>query len=79
LTGQTRFWTAAVVCLLGGLWVRLAVINSPAGQLDADEAVIGLMARRIAFGGERPVFFYGQAYLGTLEPFSAAVPRSSSG
>ncbi len=65
--------TATVALLLVGLWVRVAVILSPAGQLDADEAVVGLMARRIAFGGERPVFFYGQAYLGTLEPFTAAL------
>src|SRR5216110_1577490 len=55
-----------------GLLVRLAVIASPLGEIDADEAVVGLMARHIAFLGERPVFYWGQPYLGSLEAFSAA-------
>src|SRR5216110_1331008 len=55
-----------------GLLVRLAVIASPLGQIDGDEAVVGLMARHIAFLGDRPVFYYGQPYLGSLEAFSTA-------
>ncbi len=55
-----------------GLAMRLAVIASPLGEIDADEAVVGLMARHIAFLGERPVFYWGQPYLGSLEAFSAA-------
>jgi hypothetical protein len=58
--------------LLAALAVRLAVSWSPLGELDADEAVTGLMARHIALLGERPVFYWGQSYLGTLEQFSAA-------
>ena len=30
------------------------------------------MARHIAFLGERPVFYWGQPYLGSLEAFTAA-------
>jgi len=33
---------------------------------NADEAVVGLMARHI-LQGERPVFFYGQNYMGSLD------------
>src|ERR671938_597376 len=51
---------------------RAAVIASPLGEIDGDEAVVGLMARHIAFLGERPVFYYGQPYLGSLEAFSVA-------
>jgi hypothetical protein len=58
--------------LLVGLALRLAVVASPLGELDGDEAVVGLMARHIAFLGDRPVFYYGQPYLGSLESFSAA-------
>jgi hypothetical protein len=58
--------------LLVGLALRLAVVASPLGELDGDEAVVGLMARHIAFLGDRPVFYYGQPYLGSLEAFSAA-------
>ncbi len=38
---------------------------------NADEAVVALMARHILLG-ERPVFFYGQAYMGSLDAFLVA-------
>jgi hypothetical protein len=38
---------------------------------NADEAVVALMARHI-LQGEREVFFYGQAYLGTLDAWLIA-------
>jgi 4-amino-4-deoxy-L-arabinose transferase-like glycosyltransferase len=63
-------WLGGIV--LVGLALRLAIVASPLGELDGDEAVVGLMARHIAFLGERPVFYYGQPYLGSLEAFSAA-------
>src|SRR6266568_1936831 len=66
------FALGLAVALLVGLALRLAVIASPLGELDGDEAVVGLMARHIAFLGDRPVFYYGQPYLGSLEAFSAA-------
>ena len=58
----------AMACLL-----RLFIIVSPLGWLDADEAVVGLMARHI-LQGERPLFFWGpsQEYLGALEAYVAA-------
>jgi hypothetical protein len=65
-----KWWILAAVGL--GLLVRLSVLASPMGEIDADEAVVGLMARHIAFDGELPVFYYGQAYLGSLEAFTAA-------
>jgi 4-amino-4-deoxy-L-arabinose transferase-like glycosyltransferase len=55
-----------------GLALRIGVLASPLGEIDADEAVVGLMARHIAFVGERPVFYWGQPYLGSLEAFTAA-------
>jgi 4-amino-4-deoxy-L-arabinose transferase-like glycosyltransferase len=61
----------AALALLG-LALRLAVLASPLGELDGDEAVVGLMARHIALLGDRPVFYYGQPYLGSLEAFTAA-------
>src|SRR5215207_5965792 len=63
-------WLTALV--LVGLAFRLVILASPLGELDGDEAVVGLMARHIAYSGERPVFYYGQPYLGSLEAFSAA-------
>src|SRR5207302_2737734 len=66
------FHVGLVALLLVGLAARLAIIASPLGEIDGDEAVVGLMARHIAFLGERPVFYWGQPYLGSLEAFSAA-------
>lgn len=70
--GRRAFRWGLVAALGIGLILRLLIIASPLGELDADEAVVGLMARHIAFLGERPVFYWGQPYLGSLEAFSAA-------
>src|SRR5919197_4146967 len=70
--GPRAFRIGLAGLLLVGLAVRLAVIGSPLGEIDGDEAVVGLMARHIALLGERPVFYWGQPYLGSLEAFSAA-------
>jgi Dolichyl-phosphate-mannose-protein mannosyltransferase len=61
---------AAAVAI--GLALRLAILAGPLGEIDGDEAIVGLMARHIAFLGEYPVFYWGQPYLGSLEAFSAA-------
>lgn len=39
---------------------------------NGDEAIVALMARHI-LRGERPVFFYGQAYLGATDAWRGAV------
>ncbi len=38
---------------------------------NADESIVALMAKHI-LQGERPLFFYGQAYMGSLDAFLAA-------
>src|SRR3954451_22112671 len=70
--GPRAFPVGLLALLLVGLAFRLAIIASPLGEIDGDEAVVGLMARHIAFVGERPVFYWGQPYLGSLEAFTAA-------
>jgi len=45
------FAIGLTICLLVGLALRLAIIVSPLGEIDGDEAVVGLMARHIAFLG----------------------------
>ena len=41
--------------------------------IDSDEAIVGLMAQHIVAGGAVPTFYYGQHYMGSLEPLCAAV------
>ena len=39
---------------------------------NSDEAVVGLMAKHISQGA-RPVFFYGQVYMGSLDAYLIAI------
>jgi hypothetical protein len=57
-----------VGAFLVGVVLRIWVLRSPLRVLDSDEAVVGLMARRVAYHGETRAFFWGQGYGGTLEP-----------
>jgi hypothetical protein len=63
-----RRWLIVILTLAFVLRAAFALIfkwNNPSG----DEAVAGLMAKHIAEGRDFPVFFYGQAYFGALEPY----------
>jgi hypothetical protein len=39
---------------------------------NSDEGSMGLLARHIAYNGEWPIFYYGQAYMGPIEGYIAA-------
>ena len=47
--------------------VKAALLAADVFPFNADEAIVALMARHM-LRGEWPVFFYGQAYLGSLDP-----------
>ncbi|WP_207916499.1 glycosyltransferase family 39 protein [Micromonospora sp. KC723] len=65
---------ARVALLLGvvavGYRLVLTLLTIPAA--NSDEATFGLAALHIAAGRERPVFLYGQHYMGTVEAYLAA-------
>lgn len=63
--------TGLGLLLLLALIVRLTVLTQAEWIIDGDEAVVGVMAQDI-LRGERPVFFYGQVYLGALEAYLVA-------
>ncbi len=65
------FWLALSGILLLALSLKMALLWADVVVLDADEAIVGLMARHI-LQGERPVFFYGQAYMGSLDAWLVA-------
>jgi hypothetical protein len=62
--GRTVVFFAMV--LLAAAAVKVALISAEAFPFNADEAVVGLMARHI-LQGRWPTFFYGQAYMGSLD------------
>ena len=59
------------VILLCALLLRVLLLRADVVVFDSDEAVVGLMARHI-LQGARPVFFYGQAYMGSLDAWLVA-------
>ncbi|MFI2647284.1 DUF423 domain-containing protein [Micromonospora fulviviridis] len=62
----------ALLVGLGGVGYRLALLLADAPPTNSDEATMGLAALHIAGGEGFPVWFYGQAYMGTLEAYLAA-------
>lgn len=59
--------------VLIALLVRLDILIASNFVIDADEAIVGLMAKHISEGAPIPVFYYGQAYMGSLEAICAAL------
>jgi hypothetical protein len=59
----------AIVAL--AIALRLALLAVNAFSFNSDEAVLTLMARHI-LQGERPAFFYGQTYMGSLDAYLVA-------
>jgi hypothetical protein len=65
---------ALVALVLGaaGVGYRLVLTLFTLPTSNSDEATFGLAALHIATGDERPVFLYGQRYMGVLESYLAA-------
>jgi len=63
------------ISLLGALLtaavLKLGILAAGAVPFNADEAIVALMARHI-LAGEHPLFFYGQAYMGSLDAYLVA-------
>jgi 4-amino-4-deoxy-L-arabinose transferase-like glycosyltransferase len=69
----SRFpYRSLIIILATTLTARLILLASGAVSFHADEAVVGLMARHI-LTGDRPTFFYGQAYMGSLDAWIIAL------
>lgn len=68
----TTFAVASLIMLFGiivrvwGAWMFKHATNG-------DYGIVALMAKHIAEGTNFPVFFYGQAYMGSLEPWTSAL------
>ncbi|MEV0807314.1 hypothetical protein [Micromonospora sp. NPDC050200] len=60
------------LAVLAGVGYRLWLLLHDAPTTNSDEATMGLAALHIAQGRHFPVWFYGQAYMGTLEAYLAA-------
>jgi 4-amino-4-deoxy-L-arabinose transferase-like glycosyltransferase len=59
--------TVILAILYKAIWLAAGAV-----PFNGDEAIVALMARHI-LQGERPVFFYGQAYLGATDAWLVAL------
>jgi len=65
-------WILAGAGALGtAILIKIIILALNSIPFNADEAVVALMARHITQGA-RPAFFYGQAYMGSLDAFLIA-------
>ena len=62
--GSSWIWVCLALLLAIGL--KTGLLAAGRVPFNADEAVVALMARHI-LQGARPAFFYGQAYMGSLD------------
>lgn len=73
-----RFPTAWLAIVALGVGWKLLLLSLQAFPFHADEAVVGLMARHI-LAGRWPAFFYGQAYMGSLDASLVALAYQLAG
>ena len=69
--GKYELFAAAIIAFATGLRIVLIALNWP--PTNSDEGVMGIIAMHIAYHGERPLMFYGQDYMGTIEAYVAAL------
>src|SRR5579884_1899277 len=68
---QSLLFSPLWLCLLAALIIRVWLAVRTHGTLDGDEALLGIQAEHI-LQGERPIYFYGIPYFGSLEAYVAA-------
>lgn len=68
---KSSTWIKLAAILLLGLLLRVYMIAGPMNAIEADQATVGLMARRI-LQGEFPLFYWGLPYQGPLDAYLTA-------
>jgi hypothetical protein len=65
-------WSLLWISLIFAILARVWLIVHTSGVMDGDEATVGLQAEHI-LRGEFPVYYYGQAYLGSFQAYIIAL------
>ena len=72
-----HYFILLAILLVAVSW-KIFLLAKDVIPFNSDEAIVALMARHI-LAGERPVFFYGQVYMGSLDAFLVAAGFSIFG
>src|SRR5512135_2261797 len=75
---QRRWIHPSLLVIIAAIIFKLILLAANTVPFNGDEGVVALMARHI-LQGERPVFFYGQAYLGSTDAWLIAFSFSLLG
>jgi len=67
-----RFHLLLAAALFSAIVLKVSLVLTDRVPFNSDEAIVALMARHI-LAGEHPVFFYGQAYMGSLDAYLTAI------
>jgi 4-amino-4-deoxy-L-arabinose transferase-like glycosyltransferase len=65
-------WIWLVVAIALAILLKVGLMLFQAFPFNSDEAIVAIMARHIQ-SGENPIFFYGQAYMGSLDAYIIAL------
>lgn len=60
------------ICLVLALAVRVWFVIRTHGVIEGDESMVAIQAQHILYG-ERPVYFFGQQYMGSFEAYLMAI------
>ena len=67
-----RIWLWSIGALITAAVLKGLLLWMDVVPFNSDEAVVALMGRHI-LQGQRPIFFYGQAYMGSLDTYLIAL------
>ena len=68
---RRRPHTLLLFAIVLSLLARITLLIRTNAMIDGDEAMVGIQAQHI-LQGARPVYFYGQSYMGSLETYLVA-------
>lgn len=68
-----------LLIIILGAALRFDFLYSSNFQIESDEAIVGLMAKHHMEGGPLPVFYYGQHYMGSFEPWLVSIAYRITG
>ena len=70
---MSKFGLGALGLIALAIGIRVALLSQGWPHTNSDEGTFGMMAINIAFHGDRPIFMYGQNYMGTTQAYLGAV------
>ena len=73
---QCLLFATAFLCVAAAhvwmIWMAPNALSFSEGHVHTDNAVMPLMGKHMLDKGEFPIFYYGQHYMGSLEPLLVA-------